>query len=137
MEGGFMTSEITDPDRHQVRTVETPHGPVQIRDTGGTGTPLLLVHAALVNGELYSTLVPLLVARGHRCVIPELPLGAHPLPMRHDADLTPVGLARLIVEVLDGLGIAKVDLVGVDTGGALSQLLMAHHRERVGKVVLT
>jgi pimeloyl-ACP methyl ester carboxylesterase len=27
--------------------------------------------------------------------------------------------------------------VGVDTGGALSQLLMAHHRERVGKVVLT
>jgi pimeloyl-ACP methyl ester carboxylesterase len=57
--------------------------------------------------------------------------------MNADADLTPTGLAQLIVDVLDGLNIAKVDLVGVDTGGALSQLLMAWHRDRVGRVVLT
>ena len=131
-----MASQLTNlTDRTQ--TIQTPHGPVRVRDTGGQGTPLLLIHALLVNGELYSELVPLLTAQGYRCLIPELPLGAHPLPMKRDADLTPPGLARLLVEVLDGLGVAKADLVGVDTGGALSQLLMAHHRDRVGKVVLT
>ena len=132
-----MASEITTHTTRQTRTVETTCGPIRVRDTGGTGTPLLLIHALLVNGELYSELVPLLTAQGHRCLVPELPLGAHTLPMKADADLTPPGLARLIIEVLDALGVEQVDLVGVDTGGALSQLLMAHHRERVGKVVLT
>ncbi len=132
-----MVPQLTDPTTDQTQTIQTPHGPIQVRDTGGKGTPVLLIHALLVNGELYSELVPLLTAQGYRCLIPELPLGAHPLPMKHDADLTPPGLARLLVEVLDGLGVAKADLVGVDTGGALSQLLMAHHRDRVGKVVLT
>jgi pimeloyl-ACP methyl ester carboxylesterase len=132
-EARLMAPEIT-PQTH---TIQTPHGPIKVRDTGGPGTPLLLVHALLVNGELYSKLVPLLTAQGHRCLIPVLPLGAHTLAMKPDADLTPTGLAHLIVEVLDALGVQQVDLVGVDTGGALSQLLMAHHRERVGKVVLT
>jgi pimeloyl-ACP methyl ester carboxylesterase len=123
-----------DPD---VRTVETPHGPVRVCDTGGPGTPLLLIHALLVDGDLYSELVPLLIAQGRRCLVPELPLGAHELPLYPDADLTPSGLAQLLVEVLDALGVERVDLVGVDTGGALSQLLMADHRERVGRVILT
>ena len=90
-----------------------------------------------MNGEFYARLVPLLTAQGHRCIVPELPLGSHPLPMNADADLTPTGLAQLIVDVLDAMDLAKVDLVGVDTGGALSQLLMAWHRDRVGRVVLT
>lgn len=132
-----MATEITDQASAQTRTVDTPHGPVRVRDTGGPGTPLLLIHALLVNSELYSKLIPLLTAQGHRCLVPELPLGAHPLAMNPDADLTPAGLAQLIVEVLDALEVERVDLVGVDTGGALSQLLMAHHRERVGKVILT
>ncbi len=41
------------------------------------------------------------------------------------------------MEVLDALGVARAHVVGVDTGGALSQLLMAHHRDRVDSVVLT
>ena len=123
-----------DPD---VRTIETPYGSVRVCDTGGSGTPLLLIHALLVDGDLYSELVPLLTAQGHRCLIPEMPLGAHEIALHPDADLTPPGLARLLVEVLDALGVERVDLVGVDTGGALSQLLMAHHRERVGRVILT
>jgi pimeloyl-ACP methyl ester carboxylesterase len=123
-----------DPD---VRTVETPHGPVRVCDTGGSGTPLLLIHALLVDGDLYSELVPLLTAQGHRCLIPEMPLGAHELPLHPDADLTPPGLAQLLVEILDALEVDRADLVGVDTGGALSQLLMADHRERVGRVILT
>lgn len=120
-----------------VLTVSTSRGSVRVRDTGGNGTPLLLVHAVLVDGDLYARLVPLLTARGYRCILPELPMGAHRLPMRADADLRPPGLAQLLVEVLDALGVAQVHVVGVDTGGALTQMLMANHGERVDRVVLT
>lgn len=120
-----------------LRTVATPAGDVRVRDTGGDGPPVLLVHSLLVDGDLYARLVPLLTARGLRCLVPELPFGAHALPLRPGADLTPPGLARLLVAVLDALDVPRVDVVGVDTGGALAQLLMAHHRDRVGRVVLT
>jgi pimeloyl-ACP methyl ester carboxylesterase len=118
-------------------TVDTGHGPVIVRDTGGTGTPVLLVHSLLVDADLYRRLWPLLAERGYRCLIPELPLGSHGEPLDDDADLTPTGLADLLTEVLDGLGVPTVHVVGVDTGGALSQLLMARHRHRVDTVVLT
>jgi pimeloyl-ACP methyl ester carboxylesterase len=90
-----------------------------------------------VDPDLYTTVIPLLTARGYRCVVPELPLGGHALPLLDGADLTPPGLARLLVEVLDALALPRVSVVGVDTGGALTQLLMAQHRERVDAVILT
>jgi pimeloyl-ACP methyl ester carboxylesterase len=127
-------------DGTDVRTVTTPHGQVRVRDVGGGGgaeLPVLLVHSLAVDPDLYAAVVPLLAAAGHRVIIPELPLGAHSLAMAAGADLTPPGLARLLVEVLDALDIARVHVVGVDTGGALTQILMAEHRERVGLVVLT
>src|SRR4051794_5104994 len=120
-----------------VTVVNTPHGRVRVRDTGGNGLPVLLVHALLVDPDLYATLVPLLTDRGYRCLVPELPMGAHQIPVEVEADLTPPGLAQLLVEVLDALSIDRVDVVGVDTGGALTQLLMAQHRDRVRHVVLT
>lgn len=39
--------------------------------------------------------------------------------------------------MLDALAVPRVSVVGVDTGGALTQLLMAHHRDRVDAVILT
>ena len=128
---------MTAPTGTHHRTIETGRGPVRVLDTGGDGRPVLLVHSLLVDGDLYRASIPRLTAAGHRCVVPELPLGAHRLAIRADADLSPAGLAQLLVDVLDGLGIGRVDAVGVDTGGALTQLLMAEHRDRVERVVLT
>lgn len=124
-------------DGADVRLVETSAGHVRVRDTGGDGEAVLLVHSLLLDPDLYSTLTPLLSRAGHRCILPELPLGGHAVPLREDADLSPPGLAALLVEVLDALSLHRVHLVGVDTGGALAQLLMADHRDRVGRVVLT
>lgn len=125
------------PDGPDVVVVDTPHGRVRVRDTAGPGRPVLLIHSLLVDPDLYAAVTPLLAARDYRVLVPELPLGAHVLPLREGADLTPPGLARLMVEVLDALGVARVDVVGVDTGGAVAQLMMAYHRDRVGAVVLT
>ena len=128
---------MAQPLGNEVTTVSTHAGEVRVRDTGGPGRPVLLVHSLLLDGGLYSRLVPLLVAQGRRCIVPDLPLGAHSPAMHADADLSPAGLARLLADVLDRRGVEVADVVGVDTGGALTQLLMADHRDRVGSVVLT
>jgi len=102
----------------------------------GSGPVLVFVHGVFVDGLVWRKVVAQLEAR-FRCVVPTLPLGAHRVPMAADADLTPRGLARLIAEVLATLDLRDVTLIGNDTGGALCQLVVAHHPERIARVVLT
>ena len=49
----------------------------------------------------------------------------------------PRGVARIVNDVLDALGLHDVTLVGNDTGGAICQLLLADDPSRIGRVVLT
>jgi pimeloyl-ACP methyl ester carboxylesterase len=72
-----------------------------------------------------------------RCITPTLPLGSHRFPMRGDADLSPAGLAEIVIDLLDALGIEKATLVGNDTGGAIAQITAANHPDRVSRLVLT
>lgn len=110
-------------------------GTVRYRDEGD-GEPLVFVHGALVNGDLWRNVVPRL-ADEYRCIVPDLPLGAHTVPMAPDADLTPTGIASTLVDFLDALGLQRATFVGNDTGGAFCQLLVADHPERVDQLVLT
>jgi pimeloyl-ACP methyl ester carboxylesterase len=119
----------------QHETVQLPQGPIRYRDTG-EGEPILFVHGALVDGQLWSKVTPRLEGE-FRCIVPDLPLGAHRTPMQPDADLTPPGLARLIDGFAETIGLGPVTLVGNDTGGALSQLVATNHAERVSRLVLT
>ena len=43
----------------------------------------------------------------------------------------------MLAEVIDHLGIDKVDLVGNDSGGAIAQIFAAHHPHRLRSLVLT
>jgi pimeloyl-ACP methyl ester carboxylesterase len=110
-------------------------GPVGYEDTGGDGPVVVLLHGLLMDGSLWDDVVADLRA-DHRCVAPTLPLGAHTLPVREDADLSPRGLALLVGEFLERLDLDDVTLVGNDTGGALVQLLLAEGAPRVGRAVL-
>jgi pimeloyl-ACP methyl ester carboxylesterase len=111
------------------------HGTVHYRDEG-SGPAFVFIHGALVNGTLWSPLVERLAGRA-RCVVPDLPLGSHSTPLRPDADLSPTGLARLIADFIGALDLHDVTLVGNDTGGALCQLVVTRHPERIGRLVLT
>ena len=115
--------------------VELSAGTVEYTDTGGPGPVVVFVHGLLMDGSLWDGPVADLAA-DHRCVAPTLPLGAHRHPMRDDADLSLPGIARLLAEFLDRLNLREVTLAGVDTGGALVQLLMADGTSRVSRVVL-
>jgi pimeloyl-ACP methyl ester carboxylesterase len=119
----------------ETKQVELPQGTIRYRDSGA-GEPIVFVHGALVDGRLWKDVVPLL-ERDFRCLVPDLPLGSHQVPMKPDADLTPYGLARLVADFIEALDLRDVTLVGNDTGGAICQITAARHPERLARLVLT
>lgn len=120
------------------RSVELSSGRIHYRDMGtaGAADPIVFVHGLLVDGSLWRKVLPALEAE-FRCIVPDWPLGSHREAMRPDADLSPHGVARLIAEFLERLDLERVTLVANDTGGAIAQLLVTRHPQRVGKLVLT
>ena len=117
-----------------MHSVELPQGTVRYRDDG-EGRPLVFVHGVLVNGLLWRRVVPQL--EGVRCIVPDWPLGSHEVPMNPKADLTPPGLARIVADFIEALGLDDVVLVANDTGGAIAQIVAAEHPDRLGGLVLT
>jgi pimeloyl-ACP methyl ester carboxylesterase len=122
----------SDQSQAEVRLAQ---GTIRYRDTG-SGEPIVFVHGLLVNGALWRKVTPRL-SGDFRCIVPDLPLGSHRIPMEAGADLSPPGVARVVSDFLGALDLDGVTLVGNDTGGAISQIVAAHHAERLGRLVLT
>ncbi|MFF0146372.1 pimeloyl-ACP methyl ester carboxylesterase [Amycolatopsis sulphurea] len=118
------------------RQVRLPQGELRYFDRG-TGAPVVFVHGVLTSALLWRKVVPAVAEAGFRCLAPDLPFGAHRVAMRADADLSAPGAATLFGDFLDALDLRDVTLVANDTGGAITQLLLARYPERVGRVVLT
>lgn len=110
-------------------------GPIRYREAG-QGKPIVFVHGYLVDGRLWDGVVDRLGDR-FRCLAPDWPIGAQQAPMNPDADLSPPGIARLIAEFLDRLELEDVTIVGNDSGGAISQILVANSPQRIGRLALT
>jgi pimeloyl-ACP methyl ester carboxylesterase len=125
-----ISAELGEP-----RSVEVPAGTIHYRERG-SGPPIVFVHGVGVNGDLWRKVVPAL-ADGRRCIAPDLPLGAHSDPLRDGVDLSLPGLARIVADVLDALGLDDVTIVANDTGGAIAQWLAGFNADRVGRLVLT
>jgi len=114
--------------------IDLSAGTLEYDDTGGDGPAIVLLGGLFIGGMMWRSVVADL-RRGHRCVVPELPLGAHRTPMRPGADLSGPGLAKLVAEFVQRLDLRDVTLVGCDWGGA--QLMVAYGLdERVGRLVL-
>ncbi len=119
----------------ETKTVELDHGPIRYRERG-TGEPIVFVHGFLVDSRLWDGAAERLAGE-FRCIQPDLPMGSHRLPMKPDADLTPPGVARLIADFLEALDLENVTIVGNDSGGAMSQILVTRHPERIARLILT
>src|ERR1044072_1514330 len=117
------------------REIELPSGTIRYREAG-EGKPVVFVHGYLVDGRLWSGVVDALSDRC-RCLAPDWPIGAQQLAMKPDADLSPYGIADLIASFLEQLDLDDVTIVGNDSGGAMSQVLVTRRPERIGRLVLT
>ena len=117
------------------KEIDLPAGRIRYREAG-TGKPIVFVHGYLVDGRLWEGVVDRLSDR-YRCLAPDWPIGAQRVAMKPDADLSPPGIAATIAAFLEALDLEDVTVVGNDSGGAMSQVLVTRHPERVGRLVLT
>ena len=86
-------------------------------DSGGSGPPVVFLHGVLMNGTLWDDVVDGLRDR-YRCIVPELPFGAHRTPMPEDTDLRLESLVPMVADFLAELNLHGVTLVCNDWGGA-------------------
>jgi pimeloyl-ACP methyl ester carboxylesterase len=122
-------------DTSERKEIDLPAGRIRYREAG-SGKPIVFVHGYLVDGRLWGGVVDRLSDR-FRCLAPDWPIGAQQIAMKPDADLTPPGVAATIASFLDALDLEDVVIVGNDSGGAMSQILVTRHPERIGRLVLT
>lgn len=118
-----------------VTQIGIPAGVLDVRDEG-SGDPVVFIHPFVTDHRHWRGVIDEL-SIGARCIAPTFPLGAHPRPMRGDTDLSPPGLARIVIDVLDAMDIERATLVGNDTGGGIAQIAAALEPDRVSKLVLT
>jgi pimeloyl-ACP methyl ester carboxylesterase len=123
------------PQSDERREIELPAGTIRYREAG-EGKPVVFVHGYLVDGRLWDGVVDRLSDRC-RCIAPDWPIGAQQVAMNPDADLSPPGIAAIIDSFLAALDLNDVTIVGNDSGGAMSQVLVTRHPQRIGRLVLT
>lgn len=117
------------------KEIDLPTGRIRYREAGA-GKPVVFVHGFLVDGRLWDGVVDALSDRC-RCIAPDWPIAAQQIAMKPDADLSPPGVAAIIASFLEALDLEDVTIVGNDSGGAMSQILVTTHPQRIGRLVLT
>lgn len=117
------------------RVVRLVQGRVAYHDRGD-GPVLVFLHGLYLDGRTWRHVVPRLAGR-YRCITPHLPLGAHPIPLEPDADVSPGGIVDLLLDLLRELDLEDVTIVANDTSTALAQMLMVRRPARVARVVLS
>jgi pimeloyl-ACP methyl ester carboxylesterase len=123
------------PDLGPARTLDLGGGRRIRAHVTGEGPPIVFVHGALVNANLWRKVVPRL--EGHTRVTLDMPLGSHLEPMPKHADMSALALANLLADAIEALDLSHVTIVGNDTGGGLTQIVAARRPERIGALVLT
>jgi pimeloyl-ACP methyl ester carboxylesterase len=114
--------------------VQVTAGRIAYQDTGGDGPVVVLIPGLLMDWKQWRKVIDEL-APEFRCVSPSLPTGAHWQPMKPDADLTLVGMGRIVTEFIEAAGLEDVTLCFNDWCGA--QVMIADGgMEWVGKLVL-
>src|SRR5690349_25058205 len=89
------------PQGGTMPTVEVPQGRLEYRAVGPADSgapPVVFAHGLLVDGRLWTGVADRLAAAGIRSYAPDLPLGSHRIALGPDADLSPRGVARLLLD---------------------------------------
>ena len=116
------------------RFAATPFGRIAYTERG-SGEAALFLHGFPLNSfQWRGVLGPLSALR--RCIAPDF-LGLGYTEPAHGQDVGPDTQVAMLIALLDKLAVGKVDLVANDSGGAVAQLFMTRHPERVRTLLLT
>jgi pimeloyl-ACP methyl ester carboxylesterase len=102
----------------------------------GSGPPILLIHDILVSHLEFEAIIEPLAAH-MRVLAPDLPgfgQSEKPSPARYAYGIE--SFAEAMVDMIAGLGLGRVSVVGHSMGGAVAITLAAEHPELVERLVL-
>jgi pimeloyl-ACP methyl ester carboxylesterase len=132
---GFLaaTSGATGPERLRFQRVTTASGAWSLM-TAGAGAPVVLLHGlGATKGSFLPTLAAL--AGSFRTIAVDLPGfgdSFKPLGERYH----PPFFARVVIELMDALGLPRAHLVGNSMGGRVALEIGLRHPARVGRLAL-
>jgi pimeloyl-ACP methyl ester carboxylesterase len=101
----------------------------------GEGPAALFIHGVPLNGHHWRHVVSRLRHR-RRCIAIDL-MGLGYTEIAPSQDISFISQAHMVAEVIDALGVRKVDLIANDSGGAIAQIFAAHYPGRLNSLVLT
>src|SRR5215472_4988470 len=101
----------------------------------GEGPVALFIHGVPLNGYHWRAVIQRVQHRRRCIAIDLMGLGYTDIGPAQDVSFT--AQAHMIAEVIDALGIKKMDMVGNDSGGAVAQIFAANFPDRLTSLVLT
>lgn len=116
------------------RFLDTPFGRIAYIDRG-IGAPILLLHGFPLSSFQWRGVIERLSGT-RRCLAPDT-MGLGYTEVASGQGVTPADQVRMITTFLDRLSIGKVDVIANDSGGAIAQLFLVAHPERVRSLLLT
>lgn len=107
-------------------------------EQAGTGEPVVLLHGFGASAYSWRKVMPGLAGghRGHRVVAIDLNGFGYTQRPKERARYTREAQAKLVLDTLDALGIARAHFVGHSYGGGLTLYLAQEHPERFRTMVL-
>ena len=114
--------------------LDTPLGRIAYIDRGA-GAPILLLHGFPLSSFQWRGVIDRLSGT-RRCLAPDT-MGLGYTEVAPGQGVTPADQVRMITTFLDRLSIGKVDVIANDSGGAIAQLFLVAHPERVRSLLLT
>jgi pimeloyl-ACP methyl ester carboxylesterase len=116
------------------RFARTPFGDIAFVERG-SGPVAVFLHGYPLNGYQWRDIIERLSDAG-RCIVLDL-MGAGYTRTALDQAVSYPAQALMIDSFLDALGIDQIDLVGNDSGSAVSQIFAARHANRLRSLTLT
>jgi pimeloyl-ACP methyl ester carboxylesterase len=101
----------------------------------GDGPAAVFIHGVPLNGYHWRHVVERLRHR-RRCIALDL-MGLGYSEIAPAQEVSFGAQANMIAELIDALGIEKIDLIANDSGGAIAQIFAAHYPDRLASLVLT
>ena len=136
-EGGMEAA----PGHWQDRRWRSPDGlMLYARDypaaVGPVRLPVVCLHGLTRNSKDFEEVAPWLAAQGRRVLAPDIRgrglSDRDPVPSRY----LPATYARDVLDLMDGLGIARAVFLGTSMGGIVTLALSARHMDRVAAAIL-
>lgn len=107
-------------DSHLCQFIKTSQGRIAYRDTGGDGFPLILIHGNSCSSQVFKKQF-LALSKKFRLIAIDLPgHGKSERPREPDKIYTIPGYAKVLDEVLSGLGLESFAVLGYSLGGNIA-----------------